>query len=408
MKFSRMAALALASTLALTACSSESTTEEPDATGSEQGGEITVWLAGETDTPEPAVTWLKTEAKAQYDIDVTVERIGWGDLLSRVTTTLGDTSQTPDIVELGNTQVQAFTHAGGFADITPLWDELGGDSLALQGMVEGGSVEDTLYAAPYYAGSRVVFYDAADVDEAPETLEDLTELAASLNKDGHSGFYLGGQDWRNAISWLFAYGGNIATYDGDQWVGQLSSPESLAGLEAVQELYQTGTQAPKDATDADTWVPFNEGRASMFIAPGWAAGLIELDQWSAFALPGAEGGAAPVFLGGSNIGISAASDNQTGAQQVMKLMLSEDYQLILAEAGLTTIYPQHADLAAGDPVKEASAAAAADGKITPASPQWAAFEETKTMEEMFFEIANGGDVAEIAAKYDEIITSALN
>lgn len=89
-------------------------------------------------------------------------------------------------------------------------------------------------------------------------------------------------------------------------------------------------------------------------------------------------------------------------------MLSEEYQLILAEAGLTTIYPQHADLAVGDPVKEASAASAVNGKITPASPNWAAFEETKTMEELFFEIAQGGDVTDIAAKYDAIITDALN
>lgn len=412
MKLTKLAALGAAAALALTACSNSDASPDtsPDNTA-EVGGEVTVWLAGETDTPEDAVTWLKVEAKDQFDIDVTVERIGWGDLLSKVTTSLGDENQTPDIVELGNTQVQAFTHAGGFADITDVWERVGGNSLMLQGMVDGGSVDGALYAAPYYAGSRVVFYDTDKVKETPKTLAELTDLATTLNTKDNSGFYLGGQDWRNAISWVFAHGGEIATYEDGQWVGQLSSPASIEGLTAVQELYAHGTNAPKDATDADTWIPFNEGRASMFIAPGWAAGLIDPDQspnWSAFALPGVDGGSAPVFLGGSNIGISAASQNQPASEKVLELMLSEEYQLILAEAGLTTIYPQHADLAVGDPVKEASAASAVNGKITPASPNWAAFEETKTMEELFFEIAQGGDVTDIAAKYDAIITDALN
>lgn len=169
MKLTKLAALGAAAALALTACSNSDASPDtsPDNTA-EVGGEVTVWLAGETDTPEDAVTWLKVEAKDQFDIDVTVERIGWGDLLSKVTTSLGDENQTPDIVELGNTQVQAFTHAGGFADITDVWERVGGNSLMLQGMVEGGSVDGALYAAPYYAGSRVVFYDTDKVKEPPK------------------------------------------------------------------------------------------------------------------------------------------------------------------------------------------------------------------------------------------------
>lgn len=87
MKLTKLAALGAAAALALTACSNSDASPDtsPDNTA-EVGGEVTVWLAGETDTPEDAVTWLKVEAKDQFDIDVTVERIGWGDLLSKVTT----------------------------------------------------------------------------------------------------------------------------------------------------------------------------------------------------------------------------------------------------------------------------------------------------------------------------------
>ncbi|MFD2840221.1 extracellular solute-binding protein [Populibacterium corticicola] len=415
MKLARLVALGAAAALALTGCSdAEAPEENPSSTettatdDAQIGGSVTVWLAGETDTPETAVELLKEQAKANHGIDVNVERIGWGDLLPRVQTSIGDASTTPDIVELGNTQVPAFAAAGAFSDITGLWDELGGTDLGLPGFVDGGTYDNKLVAAPYYSGSRVVFYNTDDVKEIPANLDELNTLAAELNKDGHSGFYLGGQDWRNGISWIYANGGDIAKLEGDQWVGTLSSPESIKGLEQLQELYTNGTKAAKDATDADTWVPFNEGNASMFIAPGWAAGLIEIDNFSAFALPGNDGNPAPVFLGGSNIGISAKSPNQEAAQAVLKIMLGEEYQNILAVAGLGTIYPQHAELAAGDPVKEASVASATNGKVTPASPKWASFEETKKMEEFFFEIAQGGDVKEIAAKYDAVLNDALN
>ncbi|WP_435299136.1 extracellular solute-binding protein [Timonella sp. A28] len=412
MKLVRIAAIGAAAALALTACGTDSDKEATDSAKPSGPSEITVWLAGETDTPEDAVTYLKTEANKQ-EITVNVERIGWEDLVPKVTTSIADPKSTPDVVELGNTQVQAFSTAGAFRDITGLWADLDKDNdLTLGGFVEGGSYNGKLYAAPYYSGSRIAYYNSDLVKEVPETLADFNKLAAELNTDKVSGVYLGGQDWRNGISWIFANGGQIATYEDGKWVGKLSTPESIKGLEMIQDIYENGTNAPKDADDSETWVPFNEGKTAMFMAPGWAAGSIEGTKddikWSAFALPGADGGVAPVFLGGSNIGISAKSQNPEAAEAVLNIMLSEPYQKILAEAGLGTIYAQHAELAKGDAVKEAAVASGQNGVITPASPDWAAFEQTQKMEELFFELASGGDVKEIAAKYDEILNTSLN
>ena len=43
---------------------------------------------------------------------------------------------------------------------------------------------------------------------------------------------------------------------------------------------------------------------------------------------------APVFAGGSNIGISAASEKQESALELMKIIFSDEYQTLLAENGL--------------------------------------------------------------------------
>ena len=42
-----------------------------------------------------------------------------------------------------------------------------------------------------------------------------------------------------------------------------------------------------------------------------------------------------MLLGGSDIAIAAKSANQDLAQEAVALMLSDDYQTIMAEAGLT-------------------------------------------------------------------------
>ena len=52
-----------------------------------------------------------------------------------------------------------------------------------------------------------------------------------------SGFFLGGQDWRDGISWIFANGGDIAQKKDGKWVGTLESADSLKGLQQLQDTY---------------------------------------------------------------------------------------------------------------------------------------------------------------------------
>ena len=52
------------------------------------------------------------------------------------------------------------TSAGAFLDLTDKKAELGGDDL-LPGFMEAGTYDGKFYAAPYYAGARIVFYRKA-------------------------------------------------------------------------------------------------------------------------------------------------------------------------------------------------------------------------------------------------------
>jgi N,N'-diacetylchitobiose transport system substrate-binding protein len=428
-------------TLALTlaACGTD---EEPATTDGEttdgaeaEPGDITLWVAG-ADTPEELRTYLvDTFAEENPGSTLTIEEQDWGDLVTKLTTALPDAENTPDVVEIGNTQSPTFTNAGAFREISPeLYEELGGEKL-LPSFVEAGSVDDTIYALPYYFGSRYMFYRADIWDEAgvevPETLPEFTDAVTELTTDDLSGFAMGGQDWRNGISWVFAHDGELAVKEGDQWVSTLSDPNTVAGLEMWQEVYEGASNLPATERDVAYWDFMNDAEdggapeAATIMAPGWARwsigdlvendegemvrdGMVDDSTYDIFALPGVDGGIAPVFAGGSNVAVSAQSQHPELSENLLRIIYSDEYQTMLAENGLGPANADFNSIMETDKFGEVTVATAEASQLTPAAPGWAAVEGAFVYEELFQKIAEGGDVAELAAEYDEKLTPMLN
>ena len=427
MKLVRLLTAGALAAASLSGCGSDTPSTQANAadagTGAAEPATIRLWLNG-TDTPEPARAWLTDAfAKANPGSTLTIEQQQWEGLVERLTTSLSSASETPDVVEVGNTQAATFTGVGAFADLTDQLPDLGGDDL-LPGFVEAGTSEGRTYAVPYYAGSKFVFYRKSLLAKAglevPTTLDEFVDAAVTLKKanpaPSFSGFWFPGQDWRNGVSLVWAHGGSIAEPDGDAWDAQLSSPESLAGLEQAQVLFQQASGAGKDANETDPQVPFCAGEAAMLSAPGWLRGVLEdpeagcpqmMADVGAFALPGPDGEAAPVLLGGSNIAVSAASEHQDLARSVVDLMLSEEYQGLLVEAGLTPALQSLAGGLGDDEFAKASIDAASNARLTPAAAGWATVEGSRTMEDLFVGLADGGDPAALAKAADTAIETAL-
>lgn len=425
----RKLGLVAAATAALVVLAGCSATPPAD----EGGKDITLWVMG-GDTPDALRDYLKTEYASATGGTLTIEQQDWSDALSKLTTALPDPENTPDVVEIGNTWSPTFTSVGAFSDITDLVPELGGDKL-LPSFVEIGKVDGANYALPYYFGSRYMFYRkdvwAAAGLEVPTTLSEFSAAAAKLKTDTQSGFYIGGEDWRNGISWIFANGGDLAKKDGDTWKSTLSDPKTIAGLEQLQALYADASLAPVTEADSTPWVNINDNaatgapEAATIIAPGWAHWSIgdlapdpkddtktvatwNDDVFGTFVLPGVDGGAAPVFAGGSNIAISAASKNQSASRELMKIIFSADYQKMLGQNGLGPANLDYADSLGDDQFAKALVASAADSKLTPAAPGWAAVEGSGLLEEFFGKVNGGGDIKALAAEYDTKIDALIN
>ncbi len=172
-------ALGAVAALTLAGCATGGGTD-----ASEEGAEIRVWLVG-TDTPDEAREYLvDTFAEENPGSTLVIEEQSWDGLVDRLTTSLSG-SDSPDVVEVGNTQASAFTSAGAFLDLTEDYETLGGDDL-LPGFVEAGSYDGKFYAAPLYSGARLVFYKkdalAAAGLTVPTTLDEYISNGAGARR----------------------------------------------------------------------------------------------------------------------------------------------------------------------------------------------------------------------------------
>ncbi|TYL54362.1 extracellular solute-binding protein [Agromyces mariniharenae] len=412
-------ALGAAAALTLAGCASGGSG------ASEENAEIRVWLVG-TDTPDEARQYLiDTFEEENPGSTLVIEEQSWDGLVDRLTTSLSG-SDSPDVVEVGNTQASAFTSAGAFLDLTEYYDQLGGDDL-LPGFVEAGSYDGKFYAAPLYSGARLVFYKkdalAASGLAVPTTLDEYIANGEKLAADnpGKSGIWWPGQDWYNALPYIWENGGEVAVPDGEEWDAQLSSDESIAGLEQVQQVMTNASRAPKDGNETSPEVGFCDGTTLQLSAPSWvkwsilapadaeAPGCPDQEaNLGVYALPGMDGGAAQVFAGGSNIGVSAKSAHPELAVKALEIILSDEFQTIYGENGLVPAKLSLADTLGTDEVAQAIAAAAGNAKLTPASPKWADVEAAGILQDLFVNIAQGGDVKALAEQADTDIEAILN
>ncbi|HKA04088.1 MAG TPA: extracellular solute-binding protein, partial [Acidimicrobiales bacterium] len=386
---------------------------------------IRLWLNGD-DTKQELVDYAVAEFKKQHpDADVKFERQQWTGIVEKLTTALSS-SDSPDVVELGNTQAQAFEAAGALKDLTTDKATLGGSDL-LESLVEAGTYNGKFYGVPYYAGARIVVYRtdllAKSGLKVPTTLQEFIDAGIKLQQDnaattpGFSGIYFPGKYWYAALPFIWQAGGDIAVQKDGKWRGTLADAKSVKGLDQVKEIMDKASGAPKDGDESKDYVAFCNNQIGMLMAPGWKIGQITntkdgcpamADKIGAFALPGdSAGSTAPAFLGGSNLAVSAKSAHQDLALDLVKIMTSKGYQQQFAAAGTIPALKSLLGQVSGDAGAKAQAVASANSRFVPSSEHWAGVEASTVLPDMLVSIAQGGDVGAAAKTADNAITSQL-
>jgi len=425
------AAAVVGATVALFAAACGSGGNSPESasgdSGNTQAKDITVWLMNGS-APDAVIKRVNAQFnQAHPNTQVKIQIQQWDGIQEKTTTALAGNTP-PDVLEIGSTLVSKFADSGGLEDLSSKKADLGGDTW-LQGLTDAGTLDGKLYGIPYYAGDRAVLYRKdmcakAGITTLPSDragfVATMAKLQAKYGSDKQfSALYFPGQYWYAALPFIWDEGGEVAVQDNGQWKGALDSPQSQAGLSALKDIVTKYSKAPVNGNenDNDPAVPLGEGKAGMIIDAGWKVGTVakphpQLEgQIGVFPVPSKNAGqTAPVFLGGSNLAISAGSDAPELAYEWIKILAGTKAQTDLATTGgvipnSTSLLTLHAK----DPVLSVFDLAAKNSRSTPSTPKWANVESGTVLQDMLVSIFSGKkSVADATTDATEAITKTLN
>jgi N,N'-diacetylchitobiose transport system substrate-binding protein len=421
-------AFALALTLGAAACGDSS--GDGDRSEAQSGPRtLTIWLM-EGSAPPKVVDAVNADWKTAHPNDtVKVELQQWNNITTKLDAAFAG-SNPPDVVELGNTLVSKYAAAGALQDLTGSRGEFENNQAWLRSLTESCTLEGKLVCAPYLAGSRAIIYRKsmfakAGITQLPASLEELQAAADKLmqtfgSDKRFSAFYFPGKYWYAALPFVWDHGGDIAIQDGGQWRGTLDSAEAQAGLTELKKLVDCCSRADKQGDELKQDQAFAQGHIAMIVANGWEKGVIldpkqgnpKLEKdLAAFPLPSRTSGqTAPVFLGGSDLGVAAKSKNQDLALDWVKLLSGTKFQTQMATVGgvipnSTTLLDLHAD----DPYLSVFDATAKNSRFTPTSPNWANVEAANVLPDMLVSIfTERASIADATKEASTRITDVLN
>ncbi|XVV14823.1 extracellular solute-binding protein [Actinoplanes sp. CA-131856] len=426
-------AAALAATLlGAAACGANEDAPTTSASGKVDGAGKTlkVWLMVDAQTAwKDVVDNASKRFTEATGAQVNVEYQQWANHLTKLDATLAGTD-VPDVIELGNSEFPKYVFSGGFAAINPADYENSGTWLA--GLKGACDFEGKTYCVPYYAGARLLIYRTDLFKEAglsaPKTYEDFLAAADKIQtaKKADAKFgsvYMPGQYWYAAMSWVKSTGGDIAKQDGDKWVGQLSQPASIEGLQRWVDMVKKYSKADPTKNENEQAGIFAQGTSAMFYGNAWEQGSAEEvkkdpnDENSPLVPTKVKGKLAtaampeiPSFLGGSNLGVAEKSQNKELAAQWIKAFTDSQSMAGLIKANALPNSTALLDKAAADnPALAPAAQAAKDSWFTPNAEKWADVEKGAVLQTMLTDILTGKKSVADGAKWaDDQINATLN
>ena len=386
--------------------------------GATKAKSITVWLQ----TDAQATNWqpIVAAANAQFQKDTgataNVQYQTWGTHLQKFDATLAG-GNTPDVIEMGNTEMTKYMAAGAFADLTPKKGTFQNSANWLKGLAASGVYGGKLFGVPYYAGSRVVTYRTdlfkkAGINKLPTSLAQYTadarKLAAKNKGKNFSPVYMAGEDWYGAMSFVYDFGGRIAAMKRGHWVGTLNSPAAMKGLAAYKAFFLAASRGAKTGIEnnPNPYTVYAQGNAASMLGPSWYTCCVG-DKYKAstgqFVMPGhVKGTTMPGFLGGSDLAVPISSNSKNEAADWIKDFTDTQSEKALQAKGNIP----NATSLLGNSVNER---AASRSWFVPTAKHWVDVENGNIVRNMLGQILTGRlTIKQAASSASDNITSVLN
>lgn len=284
------------------------------------------------------------------------------ELRSRLTIDIASETNSFDVVTVGTFEVPIWGTTGRIESVSMLANEYPDqvqpdydfDDL-IPAIRSGLSVDDNLYALPFYGESSFTFYNKAMFDEAglemPEqpTWDEIREFACALHKpeEAQYGIVLRGlPGWGEIMAPLTTV---VNTHGGrwfdEEWMPQLNSPEWNKAVSFYVELVQDcGAPGAIGNGFTESLNLMSQGQAAIWVDATVAAGFLASSDEAeniGYALapvgPVAKGNA---WLWAWSLGVPVTSDAKPEALEFITWATSKEYiELVASENGWASVPP---------------------------------------------------------------------
>jgi multiple sugar transport system substrate-binding protein len=248
--------------------------------------------------------------------------------------------------------------------------------------LETAEYEDKYWAVPYHTNAGFLYYRTDQVEQSPDTWEDVYAEAQQGNGIVYQGASYEGLTV-NFLELLYSGGGSVLSDDGQEVT--VNSPEGEAALAFMAEGIENGAAPRANTTymEEESRRAFENGNATFMRNWPYAYALGKeskiADNFDVGTFPGFEGGEPAGVLGGINLAISAYSQNPEGAAAFINYATGPEVQ---KTNFLESASPPATAAAYDDPEVQDKYAFASDlkaaveqGQARPVSPVYAQISE---------------------------------
>ncbi|HLI07200.1 MAG TPA: extracellular solute-binding protein [Ktedonobacteraceae bacterium] len=339
----RSAQLALAGSAAgsfLAACGNTTTSSSSTKTT------ITFWNAYNVTDPENQTLLTKVIPAFQQkypNIVVKSQNIPYNSLLQKLIATVAG-GAGPDVVRSDIIWMPQLAKIGALVPTDDIVAQR--KSEFYPGPLATCAYKGKYYGLPLDTNTRVMFYGKKLLSEVgasqpPTTTEEFQALSAkisALNKNFY-GYAEGGLDAWNILPWIWSFGGAVTNDDYTAATGYINSPQSVAALEYLVNLYKTRALAP-NLLGGSSYSPddeFGKGHVGFILEGPWEPPTLQQTysslQYAMALVPAGPGGSSISVVGGEDIAVMSSSKNIDAATTFMQFMTSEAAQVPLGEVG---------------------------------------------------------------------------
>jgi multiple sugar transport system substrate-binding protein len=418
-----LAALALAATAACSGGGSnpgDSGTTPSGATGGETTGsgspaaepvEITYWHAYSADSNE--IKQLENVVIPGFEaanpgITVNAVAVPYDDLHQKlITAVAGD--ELPDVVRADIIWVPQLANLGVLEPLDESMPGFGEIAAAVYpGPLATAEWGGSHYGLPLSTNTIVQLYDPAVYAKlgitAATTMDEFKANADAAKAAGIYAYADSNLKGWNLLPWIWSFGGSIVNDDVTEASGYINSPETVAAVQFIYDLYKDG-KIPTIITQSgatQTNDGFGKGEYATILGGPWmfpilAGSYPDLDLKTA-RLPEGPGGSVSV-VGGEDVVVTASSEHKDAAFAFTKYLVSDEAQLAMAEVGQLSVLSSLADkMIEINPYYATFVDQLTSARPRPATPAW---EEMDSALETRLQAAFLGD-GDIKAALDDL------